>query len=283
MAKIYETLRKKNDPTIEVYPNIESQNIPNGAVTETKLGTNAVTTGKLANSSVNSNKLSDGAVTTNKIGTFAVTNEKIADNSISNAKMQNDSVNTANIVNGSITQDKIRASAVGTIEMADGSINDSKLNNNLWNWLQRIRNTYNLYVGSGDEKVYGIFDTFTATDDFNEYVDEDINNALDLDRPLASDYTTTDLDILKIIIDGVYKDSYGSAIRTHIIQGSDRTIALIKNGSIYTIQMYEDSTNTKLFELEFDGSTRTIIDYYYSSYIYLGLRKLFNDDITYER
>lgn len=273
MAKIYETLRKKSDPSIEVYPNIESQNIPNGAVTETKIGTNAITTGKLANNSVNSNKLADGSVSTTKLVDSSVTNTKIADNSISNVKMQSGSVGTSNIVNNAVTTDKI----------ASGSINDGKLNNNLWNWYKRLQNTYILYAGSGDEKLYGFLDTFTADDEFNEYADEDINDALDFDRASSSDYSSTDLRIYKLIIDGLYKDSYGSARGTKIINGTDRSIALYKSSSIYTLQMYEESTNTKLFELKFDGSTYTITDYYYSTYIYLGLRKLINNDITYER
>lgn len=271
MAKIYETLRKKNDPTIEVYPNIESQNIPSGAVTETKIGTNAVTTGKLANSAVNSNKLADGAIISTKLADGAVTTNKIADNSISNAKMQFDSVGTSNIVNYAVTTDKL----------APSSVSDGQLSNSLWKWLKRVQNTYLIKVGSSEENAFGIFNTFTADEYFIEFTSSQINNALLFDRASSSDYTTTDLEVYKMIIDGLYKDNYGSDWNS--IQISDRTFVLTKSTNIYSIKMIQESTNTTLFELTFDSDTYTITNYIYNKYIYIGLVKLFNQNANYER
>ena len=49
MSKVYETLKKKNDTSVEVYPNIERTNIPDGAIN----------TAKLEDKTVNYNKLND--------------------------------------------------------------------------------------------------------------------------------------------------------------------------------------------------------------------------------
>jgi hypothetical protein len=271
VAKIYETLRKKNDPTIEVYPNIESQNIPNGAVTETKIGTNAVTTGKLANSSVNSNKLADGSVSTTKLVDSSVTNTKIADNSISNAKMQSGSVNTSNIINNAVTTDKI----------ASGSINDGKLSDTLWNWYKRIANTYLIYVGDSDETMFTLFGTFTADETFNEYSSEDIHHAFDFDKPSSSDWDITDLRILKLFIDSLYKNSlYGLA---YSIKVNDLQIAMYTDTTYYYITLIRLSTNTDLFKLQFDPTDFSITSYTYDKYIYCHLIKLIDENAEYER
>lgn len=47
MSKVYETLKKKNDTSVEVYPNIERQNIPNGAVNTDKIDDRAINYNKL--------------------------------------------------------------------------------------------------------------------------------------------------------------------------------------------------------------------------------------------
>ncbi len=49
MSKVYETLKKKNDTSVEVYPNIERTNIPDGAIN----------TAKIEDKAVNFNKLND--------------------------------------------------------------------------------------------------------------------------------------------------------------------------------------------------------------------------------
>lgn len=70
MSEILQTLRKKNDTSVEVYPNIKSDNIPADAITTAKILDGAVTTAKL----------NDGSVTTAKINDGAVTNDKLDDN-----------------------------------------------------------------------------------------------------------------------------------------------------------------------------------------------------------
>ena len=48
MSKVYETLKKKNDTSVEVYPNIERPNIPDGAINTAKLEDRAITFNKLS-------------------------------------------------------------------------------------------------------------------------------------------------------------------------------------------------------------------------------------------
>ena len=48
MSKVYETLKKKNDTSVEVYPNIERTNIPDGAINTAKVEDRAVTYNKLS-------------------------------------------------------------------------------------------------------------------------------------------------------------------------------------------------------------------------------------------
>lgn len=50
MSKVYDTLKKKNDPTVEVYPNVERQNIPDGAINSAKIEDRAVILSKLSDS-----------------------------------------------------------------------------------------------------------------------------------------------------------------------------------------------------------------------------------------
>ena len=58
MSEILQTLRKKNDTLVEVYPNIKSDNIP----------ANAITTAKINDGAVTSSKIGDGSILINKIG-----------------------------------------------------------------------------------------------------------------------------------------------------------------------------------------------------------------------
>ena len=68
MSKVYETLKKKNDTSVEIYPNIERQNIPDGAINTAKVEDASITTNKIVDSAVTSAKLNDGAVTIQKLG-----------------------------------------------------------------------------------------------------------------------------------------------------------------------------------------------------------------------
>lgn len=77
MSEVITTLHKKGDNTVDVYPNIKSENIPNDAVSEDKILDGAVTTDKIADDSVTEDKILDGSVTTDKIADSSVTLDKL--------------------------------------------------------------------------------------------------------------------------------------------------------------------------------------------------------------
>lgn len=101
------TLKQKNDTTVNIYPNIKSDNIPSNAVTEAKINLAAVSTAKIV----------DGAVTTAKIEDYAVTENKLYGLSVSTAKIQDSAVTTAKINDGAITNAKLAAASIDEIKM----------------------------------------------------------------------------------------------------------------------------------------------------------------------
>lgn len=121
MSEIIDTLHKKNDLTVDVYPNIKSENIPTGAVTTDKLDNGAVTT----------TKINDGAVTTAKINDGAVTTVKISDSAVTTAKINDSAVTTAKINDSAVTTAKINDEAVTTAKLRDGAVSFDKIDNDL--------------------------------------------------------------------------------------------------------------------------------------------------------
>lgn len=107
MAEIITTLHKKGDSTIDVYPNIKASNIPNNAITSSKINAGAVTNPKIADNSIGESKIIDGSVTTSKIYTGAVTTIKLSNNAVTSIKLDDASVTTAKINDGAVTSDKI--------------------------------------------------------------------------------------------------------------------------------------------------------------------------------
>ena len=99
----------------DVYPNIQSSNIPNNAVTSAKIVSAAVSSAKIATSAVTDTKIATGAVTETKIATGAVTQTKIADGAVTDTK----------IATGAVTNDKI-VSVNGT-KVYDDSVQVQKL------------------------------------------------------------------------------------------------------------------------------------------------------------
>ena len=111
----YQTLREKDNPSNNVYPNIKTQNIPDEGVTTPKIDDDAITTAKIA----------DGAITTAKIVDGAVTTAKISDGSITNAKLGNQIINTANIADNAVTTDKIANGSITSSKIASGVIGEA--------------------------------------------------------------------------------------------------------------------------------------------------------------
>lgn len=67
MSDIITTLKEKGTPTNSVYPNIVSDNIPNNAITNTKIADGSITTNKIVDGAITTNKIVDGAITINKL------------------------------------------------------------------------------------------------------------------------------------------------------------------------------------------------------------------------
>ena len=92
----YTDLKKKGTNEI-VYPNIQGQNIPNSAITESKIAPDAVTNSKIATGAVSETKIDayavstvkiqNGAITTDKLGPLAVKNSKIANGAVTRQKL----------------------------------------------------------------------------------------------------------------------------------------------------------------------------------------------------
>lgn len=86
----------------DVYPNIDSANIPNDAITAPKISANAVTSGKIASNAVTTTKIATGAVTATKIGDRAVITTALADQCVTGAKIADETINgEAHIMEGS--------------------------------------------------------------------------------------------------------------------------------------------------------------------------------------
>ena len=103
----FQTLREKDNPSNNVYPNIQGSNIPSGAVT----------TDKIADFNVTENKIAQNAVTSGKINNSAVTTDKLANNAVTTAKITDGSVTNGKIANGAITGSKIDPASIQAIHM----------------------------------------------------------------------------------------------------------------------------------------------------------------------
>lgn len=96
MATKITTLKGKTSGD-DIYPNVLTQNIPDGGVTTAKVADSGITAGKIA----------DGAVTTAKIGDGNVTTAKIPDSAITTAKIANSAITTSKIQNGAVIRSKL--------------------------------------------------------------------------------------------------------------------------------------------------------------------------------
>lgn len=88
----FQTLREKDNPSNNVYPNVKSQNIPSDAITSEKIVDGAVTLSKLASSSVNSSKIVPEAVTGDKIAPNAVSSSRLASNAVTTPKITDEAI-----------------------------------------------------------------------------------------------------------------------------------------------------------------------------------------------
>ena len=77
MTEIITTLHEKGNPSNEVYPNIKGENIPNNAITTSKVNDNAITNEKINDGAISTAKIQDGAITDNKIPLNTISNTKL--------------------------------------------------------------------------------------------------------------------------------------------------------------------------------------------------------------
>lgn len=113
----YQTLREKDHPENSVFPNIDTQNIPDAGVTTVKIADGAITTAKLATGAVTSMQLATDAVDTSNIATGAVTSTKIGSGAVTAVKIASNAVTTGKINDGAVT----------TAKLADASVTDRKV------------------------------------------------------------------------------------------------------------------------------------------------------------
>lgn len=84
-------------PELDAELEARLREIPDGAITGSKIASGAVTGGKLSSGAVTGAKISDGAVTEEKLSAGAVTTEKFADGAIAPSA---EKLNTARSING---------------------------------------------------------------------------------------------------------------------------------------------------------------------------------------
>ena len=268
MSDLIKTLHKKGDNTVNVYPNIKSENIPDNAITTAKISDNAITKDKLSDASISTNKLQNGAVTTAKILAGAVTYSKIADGAVNNEKLSDNAVKTNNIFNGSVTNDKL----------AEESVKAINLDTDLYEMLLRTNYTYMVYLGNNNDTSLHFFKTTTLDSSIHDYTEDELSDALDFDKNIG-DYTSTDISILKDIIDGMIHEGLGAYDFHTIISDTVQFDIYISNVNHYYITMKENGVYT--FKLEFDEDLN-IIELVNTSYIYMYIVRMINPNVHYE-
>ena len=280
MAEIITTLHKKGDSTIDVYPNIKASNIPNNAITASKINSGAVTNPKIADSSIGESKIIDGSVTASKIYTGAVTTAKLSNNAVTTDKLDDASVTTSKINDGAVTSDKLGVNSVTTSKIQNESVDYSKLGNNIQKLILQLQYTYNLYIGDSDNNVYFMIGTSTISNELNEYLASDISHALNFDKNSA-DYTTTDFEILTIILNGISKHGWKQSGYTNLdLYVDGKHFYINKSATDYVIG-YMDGGTIK-FSLHYNPQTNTLTSLNNTKYVYLDLIKTINENITME-
>lgn len=180
-----------------------------------------------------------------------------------------------------IKRDNIPAAAINTSKLDDKAVTTDKLSDELYQLMMSYAFTYLIYVGDNNDNFFGFFATTTLSNDINNYTNTERGNAIDFDKPNTSDYSPTDLAILKIIIDGINPLTYDA--------GSQYSNIELRHGNFY-IMLGKDSlsryhillvdSGTPKYELIFDENLN-IISLYYDGYIYMQILKLVNSQISF--
>ena len=265
MSDIITTLHKKGDNTVNVYPNIKNENIPSASITQDKL----------ANGAVGTNQLVANAVTSAKIASNAVTASKIASGAVTNTKIEDGAVTTEKLANSAVDNNKLSADSVSSSNIRNGAVSRDKLSSELKAIFNKINRTYGLFVG---EKVTNIpidptyFGNTTLDSAWENYTSTEINSALNFNKA-QGDYSNTDLDIIALIINGLYNTDTIVGNYSNIKYG-DGTIRITKSTLVettYNIAYFEN--DTVYFQLAFILDTHTITDYTNTKIIHFTLKK----------
>lgn len=180
-----------------------------------------------------------------------------------------------------IKGDNIPNSSITNPKLASGCVDFSNLSNNLHKFILQLQYTYKIYIGNGsDDLPYYLYGTTTLSNSINSFTDTEISHALDFDKAEA-DYTSTDLQILQIIIDGIAtSEGWTHNYNEFVGASNDYKFGIYIDDSKYYIVMI-DSTDTKQFELVFD-TTYQIVSLINNKYVYLDLYRLINTNVNME-
>lgn len=113
--------------SIAILDEINTENISNNAVTNTKINDGSVTTSKIANTSITSNKLASSAVTNAKISAGAVTSAKIASKTITAGNIADNTITSTQIAANAITASELADNAVDNASIVNGAVSDVKI------------------------------------------------------------------------------------------------------------------------------------------------------------
>ena len=113
--------------SIAILDEINTENISNNAVTNTKINDGSVTTSKIADTSITSNKLASSAVTNAKISAGAVTSAKIASKTIIAGNIADNTITSTQIAANAITASELADNAVDNASIVNGAVSDVKI------------------------------------------------------------------------------------------------------------------------------------------------------------
>lgn len=267
MSKVYETLKKKNDTSVEVYPNIERTNIPDGAINTAKLEDNAVTTSKITDSAVTTAKINNDAVTyekvSNRIKKIIDINEDVFDE---DGNIENDYTYTNHL------RVRIDAEVDGDLDVNDKLFAHDDIEFDEIPVCNKITK-YGIIVSDNDLDKYHSFIGYSACD-LSNYNDADILSATDFDKSTISDWSQTEIDIVTEILSNIIipqHQHFGTPTITLI--GNDRRIELTNGTNFVRAIVYDTQNNQTIYQIQIDTTTKTITSYTYngSEYFYIDL------------
>ena len=249
MSEIITTLHEKGQATNEVYPNIKSDNIPEGAVT----------TPKIANLSVNTSKLDDSSVTTDKIVDKAVTIDKLSEGI-------QDTINVASRViedDGTIDTENIYCDDLHVdnnfVNTSDTDLHNLNVDNDVEFDLTPTCNEINHFavlIADDYSEFYSGVSGFVNCK-LSSYTNGEIQSALDIDKSNIADFSSKDIEILERIFTNIIP-SYKNNTKDILIANETKRVRIqfISNEIKFTI--YDITNGVYIYELTINTISHTI-------------------------